>query len=68
MKKYSGSILIVDDDEHVLLTSRMILKQYFERYHTMNMENFKVGADEIEDDGRGKVVVQECKGRREKTL
>ena len=44
------------------------LKQYFERYHTMSMENFKVGTDEIADDGRGKVIVQECKGRREKTL
>lgn len=30
MKKYEGRILIIDDDEHVVLTSRMILKQYFE--------------------------------------
>ncbi|MBL7856601.1 MAG: sigma-54-dependent Fis family transcriptional regulator [Cyclobacteriaceae bacterium] len=30
MKKYSGSILIVDDDDHVVLTSRLILKEYFE--------------------------------------
>lgn len=43
------------------------LKQYFDRYHTMNMENFKVSAAELEDDGRGKVIVQESKGRREKT-
>ncbi|SNR71058.1 formylmethanofuran dehydrogenase, subunit A /formyltransferase/hydrolase complex subunit A [Methylobacillus rhizosphaerae] len=43
------------------------LKQYFDRYHTMNMENYKVNANELEDDGRGKVIVQECKGRREKT-
>lgn len=43
------------------------LKQYFDRYHTMNMENFKVSAAELEEDGRGKVIVQECKGRREKT-
>ncbi len=28
MKKYAGNILIVDDDEHVLLTSKMILKNY----------------------------------------
>jgi len=34
----------------------------------MNMENFKVGADEIVEGGRGRVVVQECKGRREKTV
>ncbi|MCB5189633.1 formylmethanofuran dehydrogenase subunit A [Methylobacillus arboreus] len=43
------------------------LKQYFDRYHTMNMENYKVSAAELEDDGRGKVIVQESKGRREKT-
>lgn len=43
------------------------LKQYFDRYHTMNMENYKVSAAELEDGGRGKVIVQEAKGRREKT-
>ncbi|HTE33456.1 MAG TPA: sigma-54 dependent transcriptional regulator [Chryseolinea sp.] len=36
MKKYSGNILIVDDDEHVLLTSRMILKNYFEKVETLD--------------------------------
>jgi two-component system, NtrC family, response regulator HydG len=30
MKQYNASVLIVDDDEHVLLTSQLILKQYFE--------------------------------------
>jgi formylmethanofuran dehydrogenase subunit A len=43
------------------------IKQYFDKYHTINMEHMKVSNDEIEGDGRGKVVVQECKGRREKT-
>lgn len=43
------------------------LKQYFDRYHTMNMENYKVNAAELEDSGRGKVIVQEAKGRRERT-
>ncbi len=43
------------------------IKKYFDTYHTMNMENFKVSADEIAEGGRGGVVVQECKGRREKT-
>lgn len=43
------------------------LKQYFDRYHTMNMENYKVNAAELEDGGRGKIIVQEAKGRREKT-
>ena len=31
------------------------LKQYFDRYHTMNMENYKVNTAELEDGGRGKV-------------
>lgn len=35
MKKYPGTILIVDDDEHVLVTSRMILKNYFETIETL---------------------------------
>lgn len=43
------------------------IKQYFDKYHTVNMEHMKVSSDEIEGDGRGKVLVQECKGRREKT-
>ncbi|MDP2246784.1 MAG: amidohydrolase family protein, partial [Nitrosomonadales bacterium] len=43
------------------------LKKYFDQYHTINMENFKVREDEIAESGRGKVIVQECKGRREKS-
>jgi len=35
MKKYAGNILIVDDDEHVLLTSKMILKNFFEHIDTL---------------------------------
>src|SRR5574339_230582 len=35
MKKYDGHILIVEDDEHVVLTSRMILKQYFENIESL---------------------------------
>ncbi|HEY8355278.1 MAG TPA: formylmethanofuran dehydrogenase subunit A [Methylophilaceae bacterium] len=42
------------------------LKQYFERYHSVSMENFKVGDDEIAEGGRGRVIVQACQGRREK--
>jgi formylmethanofuran dehydrogenase subunit A len=33
----------------------------------MNMEHFKVGSDEITEGGSGGVIVQECKGRREKS-
>lgn len=36
MKKYNGNILIVDDDDHVVLTSQMILKQYFENIETLS--------------------------------
>jgi formylmethanofuran dehydrogenase subunit A len=44
------------------------LKQYFDQYHTMSMENFKVSSDEIAEGGRGGVVVQACEGRRDKSL
>lgn len=43
------------------------IKRYFDQYHTMNMEHFKVSADEIAHDGRGRVITHESKGRREKT-
>jgi two-component system, NtrC family, response regulator HydG len=35
MKKHPGNILIVDDDEHVVFTSKMILKDYFENIDTL---------------------------------
>jgi formylmethanofuran dehydrogenase subunit A len=33
------------------------LKSYFDKYHTMSVDNFKIDNDEIAEDGRGKVVV-----------
>lgn len=33
------------------------LKDYFDRYHTMSVDNFKISDDEIAEDGRNKVVV-----------
>jgi len=36
MKKYPGYILIVDDDDHVVLTSKLILKNYFENIETLS--------------------------------
>jgi DNA-binding NtrC family response regulator len=35
MKKHPGNILIIDDDEHVVLTSKIILKDYFENIDTL---------------------------------
>ena len=43
------------------------IKKYFDTYHTMNMENFKVSSDEIAEGSRGGVIVQACEGRREKS-
>src|SRR3990167_3949749 len=43
------------------------IRKYFDSYHTLNMEHVKVSNDEIEGDGRGKVIVQAATGRREKT-
>jgi two-component system response regulator HydG len=36
MKKNCGHILIVEDDEHVVLTTQMILKQYFENIESLS--------------------------------
>ena len=36
MKKLPGQILIVDDDDHVVLTSKMILKNYFQNIDTLS--------------------------------
>jgi formylmethanofuran dehydrogenase subunit A len=37
------------------------LKEYFDKYHTMTMGNFKISDDEIVDDGRGSLTVQPLK-------
>ncbi len=39
------------------------LKEYFDRFHTMRMENFKLGDDEILDRGRGSLIVQPTRPR-----
>jgi len=37
------------------------LKDYFERYQTIQLDNFKISDDEISDDGRGQVVTHQKK-------
>ncbi len=37
------------------------LKDYFDKYHTMQLDNFKISDDEISSDGRGSIVVHEHK-------
>ena len=39
------------------------LKEYFDRYHTVRMENFRLGDDEIIDGGRGSIIVQPTRAR-----
>ena len=39
------------------------LKTYFDRYHTVRMENFKLADEEIIDGDRGSIVVQPTRGR-----
>jgi formylmethanofuran dehydrogenase subunit A len=39
------------------------LKDYFDAYHTMRMENFKLSDDEIIEGGRGEIIVQPTKAR-----
>jgi formylmethanofuran dehydrogenase subunit A len=39
------------------------LKEYFSRYHTIQMENFKLADEEVVDGGRGSIVVQPTRAR-----
>ncbi len=39
------------------------LKDYFAAYHTIQMENFKLGDEEIVDGGRGRIVVHPAGAR-----
>ncbi len=39
------------------------LKDYFERFHTVRMENFKLADEEIVEGDRGSIVVQPTKAR-----
>ncbi len=39
------------------------LKDYFERFHTVRMENFKLADEEIVEGGRGSIVVQPTRPR-----
>jgi formylmethanofuran dehydrogenase subunit A len=34
------------------------LQQYFDKFHTLKMSNFKISNDEIVDDGRGSLTIQ----------
>ena len=34
------------------------LKQYFDKYHTIQLDNFKISNDEIAEDGRGGIINQ----------
>jgi formylmethanofuran dehydrogenase subunit A len=38
------------------------LKDYFDRYMTMKLGNFKISNDEITEDGRGSISVHPLKG------
>ena len=35
------------------------LKEYFEKYHTIQLDNFKISNDEIAEDGRGGVIAHQ---------
>jgi len=39
------------------------LKDYFDSYHTMSMENFRLSDEEIIEGGRGEIIVQPTKAR-----
>jgi formylmethanofuran dehydrogenase subunit A len=35
------------------------LKEYFEKYHTIQLDNFKISDNEITEDGRGKIITHQ---------
>ncbi len=39
------------------------LKDYFEKYHTIQLDNFKISDQEIAQDGRGQVIAHKGKKR-----
>ncbi len=76
---FKDGVLVVRDGEIVKVTwgkthtvkpefdpsIEIELQDYFSRYHTIQMGNFKVSADEIADDGRGGIIEQACVRKRE---
>lgn len=39
------------------------LSEYFDKYHTIQLDNFKIADDEISDDGRGKIITNLSKSK-----
>jgi formylmethanofuran dehydrogenase subunit A len=42
------------------------LKEYFDQYHTIQCDHFKIANDEITEDGRGKLTIHEYKTHESK--
>jgi formylmethanofuran dehydrogenase subunit A len=61
VKVVSGATHVVRPDyDHSI---EKPLEDYFSRYHTMQMENFKLADWEVLDGGRGSIVVQSTRAR-----
>lgn len=43
------------------------LKEYFDKYHTIQMDNFKIANDEIAEDGRGSIIVHNNTHQKEQS-
>jgi len=61
-------VKVVDGGTHTLRPDydRSIeksLRNYFDRYLTMRLDNFRVSDGEIENNGRGHLVIHACKAR-----
>ena len=57
----AGAARILGLHDRAAIESR--LRPYFDRYHTMKLENFIIRDWEIEDDGRSKILVHPCRGQ-----
>ena len=40
------------------------LKKFFEKYHTMKLENYKISNDEMENLIGSEIIVNKCNGKR----
>ena len=62
----NGKIIkVINGSTHILKPEydkgiEKTLKNYFDKYHTMKLDNFKINDDEIVAHGNGNIIVQSC--------
>ena len=62
MDKRMGICLDIGHTKRINRDPVQDLKDYFDRYLTMKLGNFRISDDEITEDGRGSITVHPLKG------